>query len=42
MKRFIYIHDGVGFNATYMFTREKEKSLLPLIDYTFSTFAINE
>jgi hypothetical protein len=38
MKRFIYVQNGLGFNATYVYSPGQAKDLDPLIEYTFSTF----
>jgi len=38
MKRFIYVQNGQGFNATYIYSPDQAKDLDPLIEYTFSTF----
>ncbi len=41
--RFIYVHENkIGFNATYTAPRLFHKELEPLMEYTFSTFAIQD
>lgn len=40
-KRFIYLHEGrVGFNITYTAATDVYEALLPLIDYSLSTFTV--
>ena len=41
--RFVYVHESkIGFSASYFTLRGKYEALEPIIDYSFSTFAIQE
>jgi hypothetical protein len=41
--RFIYLYeDKIGFNATYLTPKDQYETTKPIIDYSFSTFQIND
>jgi len=41
-RRFVYVHEGIGFNATFIIPNDSRDDLLPLIEYSFGTFEITD
>jgi hypothetical protein len=38
--RFMYVHQGTGFNVSYVMEPGQERDLMPMMEYTFSSVAV--